>query len=77
MIIILETTLPPTIKRGLGNYLSGRQTYVTFRNINPKYRRVKQGVPQGGVLSPIHVSIDTEGIKLITYTDDCTLLDEH
>ena len=52
MKIILETTLPPTIKRWLGNYLSGRQTYVIFRNINFKYKRVKQGVPQGGVLLP-------------------------
>ena len=42
MKIILETTLPPKIKRWLGNYLSGRQIYVTFRNINSKYKRVKQ-----------------------------------
>ena len=27
MKIILETTLPPTIKRWLGNYLPGRQTW--------------------------------------------------
>ena len=81
MKIILETTLPPTIKRWLGNYLSGRQTYVTFRNINSKYRRVKQGVPQGGVLSPTlfnlymsRLPFPPEGIKLITYVDDCTLL---
>ena len=81
MKIILETTLPPTIKRWLGNYLSGRQTYVTFRNINSKYRRVKQGVPQGGVLSPTlfnlymsRLPLPPEGIKLITYADDCTLL---
>ena len=52
MKIILDTTLPPTINKWLGNYLSARQTYVTFRKISSKYRRVKQGVPQGGVLSP-------------------------
>ena len=43
MKIILETKLPLTIKIWLGNYLSGKQIYVTFRNINSKYKRVKQG----------------------------------
>ena len=81
MKIILETTLPPAIKRWFGNYLSGRQTYMTFRNINSKYRRVKQGVPQGGVLSPtlfnlymFRLPLPPEGIKLVTYADDCTVL---
>ena len=76
MKIILETTLLPTIKRWLGNYMSGRQPYVTFRNINSKYRRVKQGVPQGGVLSPTlfnlymsRLPLPSEGIKLKTYAD--------
>ena len=71
MKIILETTLPP----------KGRQTYVTFRNINSKYRRVKQGVPQGGVLYPTlfnlymsRLPLSPEGIKLITFADNCALL---
>ena len=64
MKITLETTLPPIIKRWLGNYLLGRQTYVKFRNINSKYRRVKQGVPKWRsivtyTIQPIHVSIAT------------------
>lgn len=38
----------PIIKRWLANYLKRPQTYVEFRNIKPKYRRLKQWVPQVG-----------------------------
>jgi retron-type reverse transcriptase len=39
------------IIRFLCAYLRGRYTYVFFRNAKSKNRKVKQGVPQGGVLS--------------------------
>lgn len=42
---------------------------------------MKQGVPQGGVLSPClfnmymsQIPPPPEGMKLISYADDCTLL---
>jgi hypothetical protein len=38
------------IKRFLCAYLRGRQPYVYFRGSNSSFRKVKQGVPQGGVL---------------------------
>ena len=38
------------IKRFLCAYLRGCQTYVYFRGSNSSFRKVKQGVPQGGVL---------------------------
>ncbi len=41
------------IKCFLCKYLRGRHTYVVFRNSISKHRKMKQGVPQGGVLSPI------------------------
>ncbi len=49
---IEQSTLPSGLKRWTMNYLSGRQLSVLFRGQNPKLRRIKQGVPQGGVLSP-------------------------
>ena len=40
------------LKRFLSAYLRGRQTFVEFRGIKSKFRKMRQGVPQGGVLSP-------------------------
>lgn len=78
---ILESTLPSDIKRWLANYLRGRQTVVEFRGARSKHRKVKQGVPQGGVISPILFNFylvklpsPPEGIKLISYADDCSIL---
>ncbi len=69
------------IKRFLCGYLRGRQTYVLFRNSTSKYRKVKQGVPQGGVLSPILFNLYMSrmpsppgNIKLVTYADDSNVL---
>lgn len=39
------------IKRWLGNYIRGIQTFVEFRNATSPYRRMKQRVPQVSVLS--------------------------
>lgn len=78
---LLETEIPCPIKRWLYNYMNGRQTYVDFRNNTSSYRRMKQGVPQGGVLSPSLFNLymskmptPPEGITLVTYADDCTII---
>lgn len=78
---ILETSIPGQIKRWLYNYLKGRQTYVEFRNTKSRYCRQKQGVPQGGVISPLLFNLylskipqPPPGITLISYADDCTLI---
>ena len=69
------------IKRFLCAYLTGRQTYVVFRNSKSKDRKVKQGVPQGGVLSPVLFNLymssiprPPENINLVTYADDSNIL---
>ena len=69
------------IKRFLCSYLRGRQTYVMFRNSKSKLRKVKQGVPQGGVLSPLLFNLymskmppPPRNIKLMSYADDGNIL---
>ena len=61
--------------------MQGRQTYVDFRGTKSKYRKVKLGVPQGGVLSPLlfnlylrNIPQPPAGIELVSYADDCTIL---
>ena len=69
------------IKRFLCAYIRGRYTYVVFRNSNSKYRKMKQGVPQGGVLSPVLFNLYMSSmppppgnILLKTYADDSNIL---
>ena len=78
---IYHLNLNSNIKRFLAAYLRGRQTYVEFRNVRSKYRKVKQGVPQGGVLSPIlfnlymcQFPLPPGKMKAITYADDTNIL---
>ncbi len=78
---IKQLDLNEHIKRFLCAYLRGRQTYVVFRNSTSKYRKVKQGVPQGGVLSPILFNLYMSSmpappgnIRLETYADDSNIL---
>ena len=55
--------------------------FVDFRNQSSSKRKVKQGVPQGGVLSTdlFHLYMCSmpqpfDNINVVTYTDDITLL---
>ena len=77
--IILASKIPKYTKRWLCSYLRGRQTYVECRNAQSTFRKVRAGVPQGGVLSPILFNVymsglptPPDGIKLTSYADDCT-----
>ena len=77
---IMETTMPTSVKRWTINYLRGRQTFVEYQNAKSKLRKLKAGVPQGGVLSPILFNLylssipkPTNGVYLISYADDCTV----
>ena len=61
--------------------MAGRQSYVEFRNSKSGLRKNKQGVPQGGVLSPLLFNtylskkpVTPPELKLISYADDCTVL---
>ncbi len=78
---INQLDLNDYIKRFLCAYLRGRQTYVLFRNSKSKCRKMKQGVPQGGVLSPILFNLYMSkmpappgNIKLVSYADDGNIL---
>ena len=77
--IILASKIPKYTKRWLCSYLRGRPMYVEFRNAKSIFRKVRAGVPQGGVLSPIlfnaymsGLPTPPEGIKLTSYAKDCT-----
>ena len=77
---IIQTNIPPLIIQFLSNYLRGRQAYTLYNNTMSKTRRIRTGVPQGGVLSPTLFNIYTSDIPspppethLITYADDITL----
>ena len=69
------------VTRFLCAYLRGRQTFVEFRGSRSNYRVVKQGVPQGGVLSPVLFNLymssmpsPPANILLVTYADDSNVL---
>ncbi|GAB0099134.1 hypothetical protein DMENIID0001_149740 [Sergentomyia squamirostris] len=78
---IHNTTLPAQIKRWLHGYLTGRLTSVEFRNKRSGARVLRQGVPQGGVLSPLlfnlymsHLPSPPPGLTLVSYADDVSVL---
>ena len=78
---IQQLQLNDHIKRFLKAYIRGRFTYVEFRGAKSKHRKMTQGVPQGGVLSPIlfnlymsKMPLPSGNIRLVTYADDGTLL---
>ena len=78
---IEELPLNHNLKKFLLSYLRGRQTYVEFRGKKSRHRKMRQGVPQGGVLSPILFNIymakmpaPPSNTRLVTYADDSTIL---
>ena len=71
------------IKKFLKAYLSGRQSYTVFQDIKSKSRTIRQGVPQGGVLSPLLFNIylsslplppESSNIEIFSYADDCSIV---
>ena len=78
---IWKLNLNHYLKRWLFAYLRGRQTYVEFRGKKSRFRKVRQGVPQGGVLSPLLFNLymkdmpsPPDKIVIVTYADDTTIL---
>ena len=78
---ILNLNITHSLKKFLSSYLRGRHQYTVFRGCKSKVRIVRQGVPQGGVLSPLLFNLYISGmpepppeIKIIFFADDCQAL---
>ena len=78
---LLETGIPNWSKRWIAGYLHDRRTFVEFRNVRSGMRKMRQGVPQGGVLSPSLFNLymskipqPPQGVSFVSYADDCTIL---
>ena len=74
---LLKTNIPNNIIKFLANYLKGRNAYTILHNITSRKRKLKTGVPQGGVLSPILFNIylsdipnPPSNVQLEVYADD-------
>ena len=79
-----QTNIPYTIIKYIANYIKGRKGYTTFRNKTSTQRQFKNGVPQGGVLSPKLFNKYTSDtptpqapVKLTTSADDITITSTH
>ena len=62
------------------SYLQDRRSFVEFGGAFSKMRKVRQGVPQGGIISPLLLNLYMRSlptapgnISLITYADDITI----
>ena len=78
--LILESNLSANTKKWLANYLRGRTQSTLMNDVKSKPCRLKTGVPQGSVLSPIlfawymeDIPQPTNGCKLVIYADDITV----
>ena len=78
---IFNTILPSNTKQWLAAYICGWSTFMEFRGQTSKMRKVRQGVPQGGVLSPAlfnsymsSIPTPPNNITLLSYADDITML---
>ena len=79
---IYNLTVSARIKKFLKSYLKGRQSYTVFQGIKSKCRIIKQGVPQGGVLSPLLFNIYMSplplptgvNMHLVSYADDTSIM---
>lgn len=74
-----QKKLTPRLERGIMNYLSDRQSSLLFRD--QKLKRIKQGIPQGGVFSSVlfnyyisKLSQPPKGSSITSYADKCTRL---
>ena len=77
---IVRSTLPEATCRWLSNYLRGRQSVTSCRDIKSRAMIVHTGVPQGYKMSPTLFSFyladmarPTKPVKRICYADDITV----
>lgn len=78
---VRTTNISARTKRWLRAYLRGRSTFTEYQGRRSKLRKVRQGVPQGGVLSPALFNLymsslpaPPPNILVVSYADDITIL---
>ena len=81
---LLQTNIPGTIIKFIGNYIKARKAYTTYRNHTSRQRQFKTGVPQGDILSPTLFNIYTSDLpppsaplQVMAYADGITITSTH
>ena len=79
---ILATNLRPNYKKWLSNFITGRQAHVKYNNAKSRTRQMKNGVPQGAVISPSLFNLflhdlptpQQPNVSISSYADDLTII---
>ena len=82
---ILQSEVPPNLKKWLANFISGRQASVSWGGTKSKTRMFPNGVPQGAVLSPTLFNLFMAdlptpahpSVSIASYADDLTIVSQH
>ena len=81
---IINTRLHPNDKKWIINYISHRQAKIQIGNHTSKYKQIKNGVPQGAILSPSLFNLFTHDLppstpntNINSYADDITIHSQH
>ena len=72
-----KTDLHPNLKRWLLAYLRDRKIQVVYRGKMSRWRKVKMGVPQGSVLSPLLFNFFVNDVSSSAETDNSFADDFH
>ena len=79
---IIATNLHPNLKKWLSNFLTGRQAQLNYNGTKSRTRQMKNGVPQGAVLSPSLFNLflhdlpapQHPSVSISSYADDLTIV---
>ena len=81
---IYDIEMHNNTKRWLANFLSGRTAQVDFKGQKSSHRNLKNGIPQGAVLSPMFNLYGHDmapppipQINIVSYADDITITNQH
>ena len=75
---LLQTKIPATIIKLIGNYINEHKVYTTYINHTSSQRQFKTGVTQGGVLSLFNIyTTYIAPPRAPVYADDITIPSTH